>query len=82
MTEATVTIPAIQRSEPTGARHDLANQGALNRVNEMMAGKQDLVPLATYMQELAGKPRGTQGGNADLNSHFEEFIVRKTDKFK
>lgn len=77
MTEQTTELPSIVRSEPKGARHDLANQGALDRVNEMMAGKQDVVGLATYLSEVAGKPRGIQGGNADLNSHFEEYIIKK-----
>lgn len=70
-------MPTIQRSQPVGARHELANQGTLDRVNELMRGKQDLVPLAIYMKEIAGKSRGTRGGAVDLNSHFEEFIVRK-----
>ncbi len=83
MTEQTTTeLPSITRSEPKGTRHDLANQGALNRVNEMMVGKQDVVGLATYLSEVAGKPRGTQGGNTDLNSHFEEYIVRKDRKIQ
>lgn len=74
--EITQVLPVIESNKPIGNQHELANQGALDRVNELMSGKQDLVPLATYMKEIAGKPRGVQGGNADLNSHFEEFIVK------
>lgn len=77
MTEQITDLPSITKSEPKGSRHGLANQSALDRVNEMMTGKQDVVGLATYLSEVAGKPRGTQGGIADLNSHFEEYIVRK-----
>ena len=73
----TETLPIIERKSPTGSKHELANQSALDRVDEMMAGKQDMPSLATYLKDIAGKPRGVQGGNADLNSHFEEFVVRQ-----
>ncbi len=76
MTEQADTTLEIQKNEPGSATHPLANQETLSRVNEMMEGKNDIVSMATYFREIAGKPRGIEGGQKDLNSHFEEFVIR------
>ena len=79
--EAT-TLPNIARNQSTGEKHPLADQSQLDRVSHLMEGVQDMVPLAIYLKDIAGKPRGTEGGNKDLNSHFEEFIVKEGGEIK
>ena len=76
------TLPNIARNQSTGEKHPLADQSQLDRVSHLMEGVQDMVPLAIYLKDIAGKPRGTEGGNKDLNSHFEEFIVKEGGEIK
>lgn len=81
METITETTPiAIERNNPVGLK--VIDQVDLGRVDEMMEGKQDVVGLATYIRDVDGKPRGLQGGKIDLNSHFEEFIVREDNEIK
>ena len=85
MTEEPITetsLPRIERSKPKGPGHPLATQEALGRVNSLMEGKQDMVSLADYLGNPSGKTRGTKGGKEDLNSHFEEFIIREDGEIK
>lgn len=67
---------AIQRNEPVGEGHPLAQASVMQEVSAEMGPKQELVRLVDYLRDFAGKPRGTVGGNTDLNSHFEQFIVK------
>jgi hypothetical protein len=67
---------AIHRNEPIGDGHPLAQASVMAEVSAEMCPKQEIVPLIKYLQEIAGKPRGTVGGNTDLNSHNEEFIIK------
>ena len=39
-----------------------------------------MVRLVDYLRDFAAKPRGTVGGNTDLNSHFEQFIIKDSSK--
>lgn len=67
----------IERNTPRGEEHPLASPAVMAEVTEVMGPKQELVPLVTYLTEIAGKPRGNAtGGKEDLNSHNEEFIIK------
>lgn len=72
----TESLP-IEKSKPQGETHALAHQGVLEIITDTNKAKQEIVPLAKYLKDFAGKPRGNQtGGKEDLNSHNEEFIIR------
>lgn len=67
----------IERIRPQGPEHPLATSSVMADVTETMGPKQELVPLVTYLKDIAGKSRGSEtGGKEDLNSHKEEFIVK------
>lgn len=71
------TEVGIERSRPQGPEHPLAKPSVIEDVTAAMFPKQELVPLITYLIDIAGKPRGSStGGKGDLNSHSEEFIVK------
>lgn len=80
MAESAVETTAIDRSKPKDTSS--ISQADLDRVNEMMEGRQKVVSLAEYLRDVVGKPRGVDGGNTDLNSHFEEFVVRDGGEIK
>ncbi len=77
MAEANTKDIIIERNTPKGMTHPIAKKEVLGAVDESLIGKQDMLSLATYLRQIAGKPRGREGGATDLNSHFEEFIVRE-----
>ncbi len=79
-TKAETAPITIERKKPLGQK--TINQADLDRVDAMMEGKQSVVGLAEYLKDVAGKHRGTEGGKADLNSHFEEFVVREEGDIK
>lgn len=67
----------IERNMPHGQGHPLAQPEVLRDVAETMRPKQEVIRLVDYIRDVGGKPRGTEGGEKDLNSHFEEFIVKE-----
>ncbi len=70
----------IERNKPQGESHRLARALVMEDVTRTMLPRQEMVPLITYLTDIAGKPRGNAtGGKEDLNSHNEEFIVRDSD---
>lgn len=68
-------LPTIEQIKPKG--NSPITQKDLADVKEVMSGKQEIVGLARYLTEMADKPRGINGGKEDLNSHFEEFIIKE-----
>jgi hypothetical protein len=66
----------IETMLPQGSPHELARQAVLDGVSAEMGPRQGMVGLAEYLRNPTNKPRGTEGGAADLNSHFEEFIIK------
>lgn len=73
----------IEKSKPQGETHALAHQGVLEMITEANRTKQEIVPLVTYLKEIAGKPRGSQtGGKEDLNSHSEELIIKEGEEIR
>lgn len=73
----------IEKSKPEGNTHPLASADSMRSISESMRSKQELVPLVTYLKDIAGKPRGNStGGKEDLNSHAEEFIVKDGEEIK
>ncbi len=66
----------IERNQPIREGHPLAQASVMQEVSAEMGQRQGLVRLVDYLQDFAEKPRGTVGGNTDLNSHFEDFIIR------
>lgn len=80
--EQATTIPPIIRNKPEGESHPLANQSQLEHASNLMEGVQDMIPLATYLKDVVGKTRGSDGGDKDLNSHFEEFIIKEDEEIK
>lgn len=70
----------IERNRSQGESHPLAQAAVMEDVTRTMLPRQEMIPLITYLTDIAGKPRGSAtGGKEDLNSHKEEFIVRDTD---
>lgn len=74
-----MTEKVIERNLPTGETHPLARPDVMSGVTSEMAPKQEMVRLVEYLRDVAGKPRGSKGKDEDLNSHFEEFIVKDSD---
>lgn len=73
----------IEKSKPQGETHALAHQGVLEMITEANRTKQEVVPLVTYLKDIAGKPRGNQsGGKEDLNSHSEELIIKEGEEIR
>ncbi len=67
----------IERNRPKGEAHQLARASVMEDVTRTMLPRQEMVPLVTYLTEIAGKPRGSAtNGKEDLNSHKEELIIR------
>jgi hypothetical protein len=74
---------SIEKSLPQGETHALAHQGILEMITEANKTKQEVVPLVTYLKDIAGKPRGSQtGGKEDLNSHSEELIIKEGEEIR
>lgn len=75
-----MTEVSIERNLPKGESHPLASAEVMTDVTASMGPKQEMVPLITYLRDIAGKPRGAAtGGKEDLNSHNEEFIVKDSE---
>ncbi len=73
----------IKRSVPQGEAHALAHQGILDMISVQNKSKQEVVPLVDYLKDIAAKPRGSKtGGKEDLNSHAEQFILKKGEEIK
>lgn len=66
----------IERMQPQGQEHPLAQPSVMTEISTDMAPKQEMIRLVDYLRDVAGKPRGSStGGKDDLNSHSEQFIV-------
>lgn len=73
----------IKRSAPQGEAHAFAHQGMLDMISVQNKSKQEIIPLVEYLQEIAGKPRGSAtGGKEDLNSHAEQFIIKEGEEIR
>ncbi len=75
-------IPRVTTFEPTGTPHELANPKFLEGLSMKIEPRRKLVPLFEYLKGAQNKPRGQEGGQTDLNSHFEQFIVREGGEIK
>lgn len=75
-------IPTITTIEPIGTPHELVNAPMLEGASMDIKTRREMVPLFEYLGREGTKPRGTEGGSKDLNSHQETFIVREDGQIK
>ena len=75
-------IPRIKNLQPVGAEHELVNAQTLEGASMDIKTRREMVPLFEYLSTEYAKPRGFEGGNKDLNSHKETFIVREGGQIK
>ena len=82
MAETLSHAPKIVHFEPVGKQHELANQATLDRVSMSMQDKAQMIPLYEYLGRENAKPRGFVGGETDLNSHYDTFILKEGGEIK
>lgn len=78
----TLTLPPITNIEPVGKPHELISASTLEGVSMDMEKRNQMIPLYEYLAKEGGKNRGTEGGDADLNSHKETLIVKEGGEIK
>jgi len=75
-------IPRITNLEPSGKPHELVSASTLEGASMDLKTRREMIPLFEYLGRENAKPRGTEGGNTDLNSHKETFILREDGQIK
>lgn len=75
-------IPRITNLEPAGKAHELVNVKTLEGASMDIKTRREMIPLFEYLGRENAKPRGIEGGNTDLNSHTETFILREDNQIK
>ena len=75
-------IPRITNLEPVGKAHELVSATTLEGVSMDIKTRREMLPLFEYLGQDYAKPRGFEGGNKDLNSHKETFILREEGQIK
>ncbi len=75
-------MPRITNLEPVGKAHELVSAATLDGASIDIATRREMVPLFEYLGRENTKPRGSEGGNKDLNSHTETFIIKEDGQIK
>ena len=68
--------------EPVGKPHELVSTQMLEGGSMDIKTRREMLPLFEYFGQEYAKPRGTEGGNKDLNSHKETLIIKEGNEIK
>lgn len=75
-------ISHITNLEPVGQKHELADPKFLDGLSVKVEPHRQMVPLFQYLDKIHGKPRGSEGGEKDLNSPVEQLIIKEGSEIK